>query len=296
MVVTPQHESKVCDLSVIICAHNEERHIRDQLDALVEQQYSGTWEIVVVDNNSTDSTARIVSAYADKYSHIRYIGAHQRANKSYAMSVGVSQARADKLLFCDADDVVASGWVSALAEGLSHYSVVTGPHELDLLNPSWLASSRGRSAEDPCGSFFGIFPTLRGANWATHRSIWSRLGGMPEDYPAGEDAAFSLSCWLEGIEVKGIENAIVHYRYRESSRDLWRQGLAYGAFRPRLARRLVDAERPRPPRFSGWKPWLLLILRVPTLVTRRGRAVWVWIAANRIGQVIGSTRARTILL
>jgi hypothetical protein len=59
---------------------------------------------------------------------------------------------------------------------------------------------------------------------------------------------------------------------------------------------LIDAGRPRPPRFGGWKSWLVLITRIPTIVTKNGRAQWLWIAGNRFGQVAGSIRYRTLML
>jgi GT2 family glycosyltransferase len=183
-----------------------------------------------------------------------------------------------------------------MAEGLREHEVVTGPHELDLLNPPWLANSRGRSIEAPVGTFFGIFPCIRGAGWGTRRTTWDRLGGMREDYRAGEDLELSLRCWLAGIPIVGLPDAVVHYRYRQTARALWRQGFAYGSNRPRIARQLVDAGKPRPPRLAGLRSWLLLVLRLPTLVTRPGRAAWVWIAANRLGQVSGSIRERIVML
>lgn len=105
-----------------------------------------------------------------------------------------------------------------------------------------------------------------------------------------------MRCWLADIEIVGLPDAVVHYRYRQDTRGLWKQGFEYGAFRPRIARLLVDAGMPRPPRIASWKSWALLALKLPTLVTAEGRAVWVWMAANRAGQVVGSARARTVLL
>lgn len=296
MVVISHSESDEYDLSVIMCAHNEQSHVRDQLDALAAQVWSGRWELIVVDNNSTDATPDIVREYASKHPQIRLISATERAGQSYAMNTGSQVARARKLAFCDADDIVAPGWVAAIARGLEAAEVVTGPHELDLLNPRWLADSRGRSAEEAVGSFFGIFPTIRGANWGIRRDTWERFGGIDERFSAGQDADLSLRYWLGGVDIKGIPDAVVHYRYRRSTAALWSQGFAYGAFRPRLVKRLVSEGRPRPSRFAGWKSWGQLVLRVPTLVTRQGRAVWVWIAANRIGQLVGSIRERTLLL
>jgi len=284
------------DLSVIICAHNEERFLPEQLDALLAQEWDGEWEILVVDNRSTDSTAARVRSYAARDPRVRLVDAPARADKSYALAVGFEAAHSDLIAVCDADDVVADGWLDAIARGLERHEVVTGPHELDMLNPRWLADSRGRSAENPAGSYYGIFPTIRGANWGTHRQVWDTIGGMREGFRAMEDIAFSLDCWLAGIEIVGLPDAVVHYRYRETPRALWRQGFAYGAFRPRIARLLVEADMPRPPRFAGWKSWALLVLKLPGLVTPEGRAVWMWIAANRWGQVVGSLRHRTLVL
>jgi glycosyltransferase involved in cell wall biosynthesis len=284
------------DLSVIVCAHNEERHLFEQLEALVDQEFPGEWEVVVVDNGSTDSTAAIAASYAIRDRRFRVVSATERPGQSYAMKVGASAARANRIAFCDADDRVGAGWVAAMADGLTRHQVVTGPHEIDLLNPRWLAETRGRSIEAPVGTFFGIFPCIRGAGWGVTRETWERLGGLDEDFAATQDLEFSLRCWLSGVDIVGIPEAVVHYRYRSAPRDLWRQGFAYGSNRPRLARMLVAAGRPRPPRFAGWKAWTLLLLRLPQLVTAEGRAAWVWIAANRSGQVVGSIRERTLMI
>lgn len=284
------------DLSVIVCAHNEERHLASQLRALLEQEWSGQWEVIVVDNASTDHTAVIAGDFAQHHPTMRVVNASERKGKGYALSVGVRAATSDLIAFCDADDIVAPGWLAALVEGLARHDVVTGPHELDLLNPPWLANSRGRSIQEPLGSFFGIFPCIRGAGWATHRRVWDSLGGVREDFSAGEDAEFSLRCWRAGVGIAGVPDAVVHYRYRDSPRALWRQGLAYGRSRPRIARMLADAGLPRPERFAGARSWMLLVLRAHTLLNRQGRAQWLWIAGNRSGQLLGSFSERIVML
>lgn len=296
--MTTPHHGKFCvlDLSVVIPVRNEQRHLSAQLDALLDQPWDGGWEIVVVDNGSTDGTAQVVHRYRDQMPPVRLIDASERAAKAYAMHVGVHAASGAAIAFCDADDVVGDGWVAAVAAGLREHQVVTGPHELDRLNPRWLADSRGRTADEaPVGSFSGLFPCIRGANWGIRRDTWDRLGGVREGFHL-EDIEFSLRCWLAGVQVAGVPEASVHYRYRASARALWRQGWGYGANRPQIARLLRDAGGPLPRPFAGWRSWLLLVAILPRLVTTSGRARWMWVAGNRFGQLAGSIRYRTLML
>lgn len=284
---------------MVIPVRNEERHLRDQLDALLAQDWPGKWEIIVVDNGSTDGTAQIVHDYTRRVPRLRYLLADEKADQSYAANAGVAASNARAVVFCDADDIVGEHWLSAMASGLADHRVVTGPNLLDRLNEPWLADSRGRSAEDPMGSFSGIFPLVRGNNYGVRSDVWDVTGPLAEDFAKHgvlADQEFSLRCWLNGIEVVGLSDAVVHYRYRPNARSLWRQGFAYGSHRPLIAKLLREAGGPRPPRLGGWKSWLLLLVRSPRVLTPTGRATWLWIAGNRLGQAVGSFRHRTLML
>lgn len=287
------------DLCVVIPARNEERLLGQQLEALLAQDWDGDWEIIVVDNGSTDGTVDLVERYARGDDRLRVLVATEKADQSYAANSGVRATAADAVAFCDADDVVADGWVAAMARGLARHRVVTGPNELDRLNPPWLADSRGRTAELPVGSFFGIFPLVRGNNYGVRREVWAQVGPLDDEFGRHgvlADVEFSLRCWQAGIEIVGLPDAIVHYRYRTGARQLWRQGWAYGSHRPKIARLLAEGGRPRPPRFSGWKSWVMLATSLPGVLTKHGRARWLWVAGNRLGQVAGSVRYRTLML
>lgn len=284
------------DLTVIVPARNEERHLREQLVALAGQDWEGEWEVIVADNGSTDDTAEIVTSFASTHPRFRLLRVHERPDKCFAVNRAAESSSAPLLAFTDADDVVAPGWLAAVADGLARHPVVTGPNHVDRLNPPHLADSRGRSGEGPSGTFFGLFPCVRGNNFGVRSETWRELGGLTEGLKACEDTEFSLRCWLGDIEIVGLPAAVVHYRYRSDTRSLWRQGVAYGTHRPLIVRLLVAADRPRPPRFAGWRSWLALMFSLPTLLIAERRQRWVWIAANRYGQLVGSVRYRTLFL
>ncbi len=138
--MSAQTETSV-ELSVVIPARNEASTITAQLDALTAQRWDGTWEIVVVDNGSTDETPAVVSSYADRCTWVRLVRALERAGLNYARNVGIEAARGTAFALCDADDLVAPGWIAAMGDALRIAPLVTGPLELDRLNPAWLADS-----------------------------------------------------------------------------------------------------------------------------------------------------------
>ena len=76
-------------LSVVVCAHNEERHLQEQLNALLAQQWEGTWDVVVVDNRSTDTTAELVTAAARRNPRVRLVSAAERRWSGRRVNVGV---------------------------------------------------------------------------------------------------------------------------------------------------------------------------------------------------------------
>lgn len=284
------------DLTVVVAARNEEEHLADQLDALLAQEWDGAWEVVVVDNGSEDNTPAILERYRSQHERLRTLSAGERPSKSHAVEVGVNSSSAPLLAFTDADDVVAPGWVAAMAEALARDPVVTGPVELDRLNPPWLAGSRGRAHAEGLLEFHGLFPTIRGNNYGVRRSVLAQVG-LPEaeHYPV-DDVEFSLRCWFSGVDIALAPEALVHYRYRPDWAALVRQGWNYGTHRPLISRRLRQAGRPRPARLAGWKSWLALLAALPTVASREGRARVAWIAAVRFGHVVGSVRHRTIQL
>jgi glycosyltransferase involved in cell wall biosynthesis len=285
------------DLSVVIPARNEAATIGEQLGALAGQTWSGTWEVVVVDNGSTDATPAVVEAFGREHPRVRLVHARERAGLNYARNCGIDASLGRAFVLCDADDLVADGWVAAMGDALRDHPMVTGLLELDRLNPEWLASSRGRGDERGLPTFHDIFPTVHGNNMGMQRAVWEDLGRFDEDVIIGsDDVEISMRAWRAGIPVTFVSEAVVHYRYRPEPRALWRQGRNYGRSRPLVTRRLREEGLPSPGRFAGWRSWVWLVVHSPDVRTPEGRAAWTWVAANRWGQLEGSVRYRSLFL
>ena len=93
-------------VSVIVPARNEEANIGNCLESLVRQDYPD-FEIIVVDDNSEDATARVAQSIAQRDHHVRVLCGEPLpagwAGKPYACFQAAQQAKGDWLLFTDAD-------------------------------------------------------------------------------------------------------------------------------------------------------------------------------------------------
>lgn len=270
-------------ISIVIAARNAASTIAAQLDAICAQETALAWEVVIVDDESTDGTRSIVDDYVAKWPNIRLISG-RGLGVSAARNTGIKASSAPAIATVDADDVVAQGWLSAMAVALSESPLVAGALEIQYLNPERVLETRGARLTLGPGSYSGIFQFAHSCNLGVQRRVLDTVGGFDESLTAGEDIEFSYRCWRSGINLAYAESAIVHYRYRTTLRGLWRQGIAYGRIRPLLRSRFNADGISVPPRDSA-RACIGIIKRMPLLLTSKGRANWVFNTAGVIGEI-----------
>ncbi len=93
-------------VSIILPARNEEEFLGKCLDSLIQQDYAN-YEIIVINDSSEDSTGKIISDYAKKYSKVIHVDAREKPEgwmgKNWACMEGYKKATGELLLFTDAD-------------------------------------------------------------------------------------------------------------------------------------------------------------------------------------------------
>lgn len=96
------------DVSVIIPAYNEENRIGMFLDRLVTycRNSSHTYEVIIVDDCSTDDTVSIATRYEDRFDHFHLLLSKRNSGKGYSVKKGLLKAQGDYCLFMDADGSV----------------------------------------------------------------------------------------------------------------------------------------------------------------------------------------------
>lgn len=280
------------EFAAIVPCHNEADRLGEQLDALCEQRWRGRWEIVVVDNNSTDGTGDVARRHPCAVP-VRVVDASDGAGVAYARNAGVRASEAPTFAFCDGDDVVEPGWVAAMASALREHELVAGAVDARRINPAWLAAARSSDGHDRLPTL-GSIPFARGNNCGMHRTVWERLNGYDEDFVGLEDVEFTLRARQIGIEPVFVADAVVNYRFRDDLGSVWRQGQYYGIGQPALETFAASLGLAGRGRFGGLKSWAWLVLHLPDLRHRAGRYGWVWVLANRIGVLRGAIKERTL--
>lgn len=102
-------------VSIIIPAHNEEKHLERCLDSILSQTYPHL-EVLVVDDASTDGTWEICNAYAARDSRVKCFRNPSAEGVSSARNQGLNQATGQWIAFCDADDWIERDCIARLME------------------------------------------------------------------------------------------------------------------------------------------------------------------------------------
>lgn len=118
-----QPSLKNISISIIVCAKNEAENLSTLIPKLLEQDYTN-FEIVLINDASSDNSLEIMEGFGSKYSNIKVVNVVNNeafwGNKKYALTLGIKASTHDFLLFTDADCVPKSNqWIKAMS---SHFT------------------------------------------------------------------------------------------------------------------------------------------------------------------------------
>lgn len=115
-------------VSVLICAKNEAKNCIDNLPAILSQDYP-EFELILINDNSSDNTLLVFKDFAVKYSNIKIVDVkyneRYHGSKKYALSLGIKAAKNEYLLFTDADcKPVSKHWIQSMVNAFEDKALV----------------------------------------------------------------------------------------------------------------------------------------------------------------------------
>lgn len=209
---------KVC---VVVPCYNEEKTIGNCLSALKNQTYPN-YEILVIDDASTDSTPQIVEKNG-----IKLIRLEMNRGLARARNVGIQHADAEIIAFTDGDCVVEKNWLEKLISTMKskNLDVVIGKKVKPLNKYSDIVQAQlgGRSIKEIRDETLG-----GGYSVAYKRKVFRELGGFNERFIRGCDFEFHLRVKESHFNLGWAKDAVVNFSYPDTVRKIWKQQSADG--------------------------------------------------------------------
>lgn len=188
---TQSHFEGTSLVSVIIPARNEAQNIATCIKALLDQDLPhANYEIIVVDDHSSDETVRIASEFPIQVIQIAHTpNLRTNAFKKMAISIGITAAKGDIILTTDADCIVPKGWIRFMTEPIRNRNAIMSVGGVRMI---------------PEHSFFSKFQALDYAilQGITAASVSSRM----YDMASGANLAYTRSVFLEVNGFEGIDD------------------------------------------------------------------------------------------
>lgn len=286
--------------TVVVLSHNSRPFLAACLDGL-RCQVGTDFEVLVVDNASTDGSADLV---AELYPEVRLVTSPVNSGYAAGINLGFSSARGEVLAVLGPDCVPEPGWLAALAAACHDDAV-------------GLATSMVRLHDDPerintCGNDIHVLglgfchgfgdawslhvdplevAAISGCSFAITRDLLDQIGGFDESFfMYCEDTDLSLRAWLAGRRIVYVPGSVAHHRYRM-------EVSAQKFFQLEKNRPLVLVKNLRGRTLAALMPalalgelmmWLYALLHGRGFLAAKWRA-WSWLVRQRAA--IGHSRA-----
>lgn len=214
-------------ISVVIPAYNEEKNIGRTLDSLVAQTTTQDYEVIVVDNASTDKTPEIVNKYKDKL-NLKLVEEPNKG-RGQARFTGFRVAQGDIILSTDSDTVVPPDWIDKIASYFNDPNIAAVTGTCIINDCSWRINKS-----------FNIFqPTamvayrlvfqhywLSGFNFAIRADVYKKAGEFNPHINMQEDTDLAIRVKNHG-KIKFVRDIPVIFSGRRFQKGLIRGATPY---------------------------------------------------------------------
>lgn len=207
-------------ISVVVPAYNEEKGIARCLESLVQQKTNQKFEVVLVDNASTDATQAVAKEFSDKLSLTIIFEAQK--GRGAARATGFNSARGEIILSTDADTAVPADWVEQLADGLVKSKAVAVAGSMTVTGCGRVTTFTFNSVQHLTARLYRVLfghYWLGGYNFAIYKDVYQRAGGFDTKLNAMEDTDLGFRVKKIG-KISFLPKVIVQFSGRRFEKRL----------------------------------------------------------------------------
>lgn len=232
-------------VTIIIPVFNEEKYIEGVINSLINQDWKGKIEIIVVDGNSTDNTCKIIRQMMNKLPKrisIKILNNPQRFIP-ISLNIACKQATSDIIIRIDGHTFAPSNFISEIVNALEEidYNGIVGGRlliqsasssavakaiEIGVSHPLGVGNALYRTTKDrPLSRFIEVDTVPFGA---FKKELWEQLGGFDENMHSNEDYDFNFRAKKLGYKIVMATRIVLKYVPRSTIIQLWKQYFRYG--------------------------------------------------------------------
>jgi len=247
------------NFSIIIPVYNRPNEIDELLESLTKQDFSDDFEVLIVEDGSTDKSEHIVERYKNQLDLKYFFKENSGAGAS--RNYGMSHASGNYYLILDSDVILPAHYLTEVSRGLNtnytdafggpdaaHQSFTSLQKAINYSMTSFLTTGGIRGKKNAVGKF-----QPRSFNLGLSKVAFEKTKGFA-DLKIGEDIDLTFRLWEKGFETQLIENAFVYHKRRSTIQQFFIQTFAFGTARPQLNKRYPETAK-----ITYWFPSLFII-------------------------------------
>lgn len=247
------------NFSIIIPVYNRPNEIDELLESLTKQDYSDDFEVLIVEDGSTDKSEHLVEKYKNQLDLKYFFKENSGAGAS--RNYGMSHANGNYFLILDSDVIVPKNYLTEVYKGLNtnytnafggpdaaHQSFTSLQKAINYSMTSFLTTGGIRGKKNAVGKF-----QPRSFNFGLSQTAFSKTNGF-SDLKFGEDIDLTFRLWENDFETQLLEKAFVYHKRRSTIKQFFKQTFAFGTARPKLNKRYPETAK-----LTYWFPSVFII-------------------------------------
>ena len=188
------------ELSIIVPTLNEEKYLPKLLKSIVEQNFQGKLQVIIVDGNSEDDTLLVAQSFKNHFDDLQIL--QTKRGIAFQRNSGVKKAKYDHLLFVDADVILQKNFLHKLSHKITNqtnfiYAFFLWPADFDI--PDYLTMIPLYVIFVPLSLLKKVTP---GGLMFTSREVYERINGFKESLLLAEDLDFGRRAVESGAKYR----------------------------------------------------------------------------------------------
>ncbi len=261
--------------SIIVPVYNRPDEIDELLESLTQQDYKKDYEIVIVEDGSTESSEEIVKKYRSQL-NITYFY-KDNSGPGDSRNYGMRKAAGNYFIILDSDVILPQHYLSTIATFLqdnyldcfggadaAHESFTALQKAINYVMTSFLTTGGIRGSKVKVQKF-----EPRSFNMGIAKNVFEAVGGFGKIHP-GEDPDLSIKIEKAGFTTGFLPNAYVYHKRRISWRKFYKQVRKFGTVRPILTR-----WHPKTAKLTFWLPSVFVLFVLLLVATSIIYCKWI---------------------